>query len=67
MIEPHPFGYFLPSKVNKLIIGSFPCFNGRTMGIGFTVEAAKVIFGNYYLKLLIIQLIRKKTKKNYVC
>jgi hypothetical protein len=25
-IENHPFGYFIPKKSTKLIIGSFPCF-----------------------------------------
>lgn len=34
-IETHPFGYFLPENANKLIIGSFPCFNGTDYGQWF--------------------------------
>ena len=34
-MEKHPFGYYLPEKSEKLIIGSFPCFNGENYGDWF--------------------------------
>jgi hypoxanthine-DNA glycosylase len=35
VIEQHPFHYFLPQHTQRLIIGSFPCFNGRDYGDWF--------------------------------
>lgn len=35
MIEQHPFVFFLPRIVRRLIIGSFPCFNGHDYGDWF--------------------------------
>lgn len=35
MIEQHPFVYFLPRITHRLIIGSFPCFNGLDYGEWF--------------------------------
>ncbi|MDN5201192.1 hypothetical protein QQ008_07460 [Fulvivirgaceae bacterium BMA10] len=41
MIEEHPFKYFLPENPNKLIIGSFPCFNGIDYGDWFYSGSGK--------------------------
>jgi hypoxanthine-DNA glycosylase len=35
VIEKHPFPYFLPRFTQRLIVGSFPCFNGRDYGEWF--------------------------------
>ncbi len=32
MIEENPFSHFVPSGARKLILGSFPCFNGKDYG-----------------------------------
>jgi hypoxanthine-DNA glycosylase len=48
MIEINPFRYFLPSKPQKLIIGSFPCFNGKDYGDWFYSGSGK----NHFWKLL---------------
>jgi len=48
MIEKHPFGYFLPTNADKLIIGSFPCFNGVDYGDWFYNGSGK----NEFWKLL---------------
>ena len=48
MIETNPFPYFLPSDANKLIIGSFPCYNGKDYGDWFYSGSGK----NYFWKLI---------------
>lgn len=48
MIEKNPFRYFLPAKAEKLIIGSFPCFNGTDYGDWFYSGSGK----NHFWKLL---------------
>jgi hypoxanthine-DNA glycosylase len=48
MIEKNPFRYFLPSNPEKLIIGSFPCFNGKEYGDWFYSGSGK----NHFWKLL---------------
>jgi len=35
MIEIHPFNYYSPKDADKLIIGSFPCYNGNDYGDWF--------------------------------
>lgn len=35
MIEVHPFNYYSPKDADKLIIGSFPCYNGNDYGDWF--------------------------------
>lgn len=45
-IEIHPFGYFLPENSNKLIIGSFPCFNGIDYGQWFYCGTGRNKFWN---------------------
>lgn len=35
MIETHPFVYFVPQVTQRLVIGSFPCFNGHDYGDWF--------------------------------
>ncbi len=41
MIEEHPFRYFIPDNANKLIVGSFPCFNGTDYGDWFYSGSGK--------------------------
>jgi G:T/U-mismatch repair DNA glycosylase len=48
MIEEHPFNYFKTEETNKLIIGSFPCFNGADYGDWFYSGSGK----NDFWKLL---------------
>jgi G:T/U-mismatch repair DNA glycosylase len=48
MIEKNPFRYFLPRGADKLIIGSFPCFNGSNYGDWFYSGSGK----NYFWRLL---------------
>src|SRR5438552_14377458 len=48
MIETNPFLYFLPRKPEKLIIGSFPCFNGKDYGNWFYSGSGK----NHFWRLL---------------
>lgn len=48
MIETNPFRYFLPPVAEKLIIGSFPCFNGTDYGDWFYSGSGR----NYFWKLL---------------
>lgn len=47
-IETNPFVYFLPKKADKLIIGSFPCFNGKNYGEWFYSGSGK----NHFWQLL---------------
>jgi len=44
MIEKHPFGYYLPKNADKLILGSFPCFNGQDYGEWFYSGSGKYYF-----------------------
>lgn len=44
MIEEHPFGYYLPENADKLLIGSFPCFNGKDYGEWFYSGSGKSDF-----------------------
>ncbi len=48
MIETNPFPYFLPPGADKLIIGSFPCYNGSNYGDWFYSGSGK----NHFWKLL---------------
>jgi len=48
MIETNPFPYFLPPEADKLIIGSFPCYNGKDYGNWFYSGSGK----NHFWKLL---------------
>jgi len=48
MIETNPFPYFLPPKADKLIIGSFPCYNGKDYGDWYYSGSGK----NHFWKLL---------------
>jgi len=48
MIEKHPFGYYLPQNADKLILGSFPCFNGQDYGDWFYSGSSK----NYFWPIL---------------
>ena len=41
MTETHPFGYYIPDQADKLIIGSFPCFNGVDYGDWFYSGSGK--------------------------
>ena len=41
MAETHPFNYYAPTNANKLIIGSFPCFNGTDYGQWFYCGSGK--------------------------
>ncbi len=41
MKEIHPFGYFAPANAEKLIIGSFPCHNGKDYGDWFYSGSGK--------------------------
>ena len=40
------FGYFLPENAEKLLIGSFPCFNSEDYGDWFYSGSGKSDFGN---------------------
>ena len=40
-IETHPFEPFCPQDANTLILGSFPCFNGRDYGEWFYCGSGK--------------------------
>jgi G:T/U-mismatch repair DNA glycosylase len=44
MTETNPFRYFLPSTPQKLIIGSFPCYNGTGYGDWFYSGSGKNLF-----------------------
>lgn len=44
MAETHPFKYYLPPDADKLIIGSFPCFNGTDYGDWFYSGSGKSDF-----------------------
>ncbi|MBC3538365.1 hypothetical protein ACFSC6_08465 [Rufibacter sediminis] len=44
MIEEHPFGYYLPENADKLLIGSFPCHNGKDYGDWFYSGSGKSDF-----------------------
>lgn len=46
--EVHPFGDFIPNEPDKLIIGSFPCYNGNNYGDWFYCGSGK----NEFWKLL---------------
>src|SRR6476661_6783649 len=48
MIETNPFRYFIPSKPQKLIIGSFPCYNGKDYGDWFYSGSGR----NHFWQLL---------------
>jgi hypoxanthine-DNA glycosylase len=48
MIETNPFLYFLPKNADKLIIGSFPCFNGKDYGDWFYSGSGR----NHFWQLL---------------
>src|SRR5687768_13198878 len=48
MTEQNPLRYFLPGKPEKLIVGSFPCFNGKDYGDWFYSGSGK----NHFWKLL---------------
>jgi G:T/U-mismatch repair DNA glycosylase len=48
MIEKNPFRYFLPAGASKLIVGSFPCYNGTGYGDWFYSGSGK----NYFWRLL---------------
>ena len=48
MIEKNPFRFFLPAKPQKLIVGSFPCFNGKDYGDWFYSGSGK----NHFWQLL---------------
>ncbi len=41
MTETNPFGYFIPAKTRLLIVGSFPCFNGKDYGDWFYSGSGK--------------------------
>ncbi|WP_183906706.1 hypothetical protein [Rufibacter immobilis] len=41
IIEEHPFGYYLPQNAEKLLIGSFPCYNGEDYGDWFYSGSGK--------------------------
>lgn len=44
MVEEHPFGHYLPPHAHTLILGSFPCFNGRDYGEWFYGGSGKNFF-----------------------
>ena len=44
MIEQHPFGNYLPKNADTLIIGSFPCFNGKDYGEWYYSASGKSEF-----------------------
>ena len=46
--ETHPFDLFIPNEAKKLVIGSFPCFNGIDYGEWFYCGSNK----NYFWQLL---------------
>ena len=46
--ETHPFGFFMPNDAKRLVIGSFPCFNGIDYGEWFYCGSSK----NYFWQLL---------------
>lgn len=46
--EQNPFQYFIPTGATILILGSFPCFNGRDYGDFFNSGSGK----NYFWPLL---------------
>lgn len=48
MTEKNPFRYFIPPQAEILIIGSFPCFNGKNYGDWFYSGSGK----NHFWKLL---------------
>jgi G:T/U-mismatch repair DNA glycosylase len=48
MIETNPFRYFIPSRPKKLIIGSFPCYNGSGYGDWYYSGSGR----NHFWKLL---------------
>ena len=48
MIETLPFRYFIPSNPAKLIVGSFPCFNGKDYGDFFYSGSGR----NHFWQLL---------------
>lgn len=48
MTETNPFGYFLPSRPRVLVIGSFPCFNGKDYGDWFYSGSGR----NHFWQLL---------------
>ena len=48
MIEIHPFNYYSPKDADKLIIGSFPCYNGNDYGEWFYCGSGR----NDFWKLL---------------
>jgi hypoxanthine-DNA glycosylase len=48
MIETNPFRYFIPQKPKLLILGSFPCFNGKDYGDWFYSGSGR----NHFWKLL---------------
>lgn len=66
MIESHPFNYYAPKNADKLIIGSFPCFNGKDYGEWFYCGSGR----NDFWKLLaeIFQLpVETKEQKMELC
>src|SRR5688572_12727503 len=48
MTETNPFRYFIPEHAAKLIIGSFPCYNGKDYGDWFYSGSGR----NHFWKLL---------------
>lgn len=48
MVEVNPFRNFIPPKPDKLIVGSFPCFNGKDYGDWFYSGSGK----NHFWMLL---------------
>src|SRR3954463_10787758 len=47
-VEKNPFRYFLPKHPLSLIVGSFPCYNGKDYGDWFYSGSGK----NHFWKLM---------------
>jgi G:T/U-mismatch repair DNA glycosylase len=66
MIEDHPFVYFLPQTTERLIIGSFPCFNGTDHGEWFYAGSGKNEFWRL-LAAVFNQPTESKADKQILC
>lgn len=66
MIEQHPFGHYLPVGAHTLVMGSFPCFNGRDYGDWFYGGSGKNLFWSL-LSDVFDQPARTKDEKIALC
>jgi hypoxanthine-DNA glycosylase len=64
MVEEHPFGYFIPEKANKLIIGSFPCYNGKDYGDWFYSGSGKSDFWKLIAEVYNMPYLNREDKQN---